>query len=226
MATEIQSGSWDHTTHQWIASSVGGTHLNISSWLKRESGCGTFKGGERDSKVGQSKNIFNNYSWYPAYLYHTSTLQKICIALQRWGDKMERERYSVCVCRGKTWQKEIWGKKKKKEQRQSEEWAPCLLILAWLVMKRGCTVQYTNYFVQCVPRKHFLWCSMLNFSNICSVVVSEPPTKHQHCTHHCKPLPRLTELNIYHTDPHLSHVTFSLFWDEGFGLEGGGKKSL
>lgn len=52
------------------------TCLSILCWLKTEQGCGTFKGGERDSKVGQSKNIFNNYSWYPAYLYHTSTLRK------------------------------------------------------------------------------------------------------------------------------------------------------
>lgn len=67
------------------------THLNILCWLITEYGCGTFKGGERDSKVGQSKNIFNNYSWDPAYLYHTSTLWKICIALQ-WGETKWREK--------------------------------------------------------------------------------------------------------------------------------------
>lgn len=43
-----------------------------------------------------------------------------------------------------------------KEQRQSKEWVHCLLILAWLVMKRGCNVQCTKYIVQCVPYKHFL----------------------------------------------------------------------
>lgn len=84
-------------------------------------------------------------------------------------------------------------------------------------MKRGCNVQCTKNNVQCVPCKHFLWCSTLNFSNICSAV--KPPTKHQHCTHHCKWLPGLAEWNIYHTDPQLSHVPFCLFWDEAKGSD-------
>lgn len=135
------------------------------------------------------------------YLHPVKNLH--CTAVRR--DKMERKKIRS---EGETWRREVRGKK---EQRQSKERGHCLLILAWLVMKRGRNVQCTKYIVQCVLCKHFLSCSMLNFSNICSVVVSKPPTEHQHCTHHCKRLPRPAELNIYHTDPHLAHVTFSLF---------------
>jgi len=87
------------------------------------------------------------------------------------GDKMERERD---LERGETW----GGESGEKSEAKSHEC--CLLILAWLVMKRGCNKQWTKLSVQSVLWKHFLWCSMLNFPNICSAIISDPPTKHQH----------------------------------------------
>ena len=57
-----------------------------------EGDCGTFKGCEWDSKVGQSKNIFNNYSWDPAHLHNPHLLQNLhCTAVRREKEKA-RER--------------------------------------------------------------------------------------------------------------------------------------
>lgn len=154
------------------------TCLSILCWLKTEQGCGTFKGGKRDSKVGQSKNIFNNYSWYPAYLYHTSTLRKKsasrCSVGRQSGDNKIRKS-------GRHFRRESPGIKS-----ENSEWRVGTLFTYFDLACDEVWVPCTEYILQCVLCKHFLWCSMLNFSNVCSAVVSKPPTKHQHCTHQCK----------------------------------------
>lgn len=70
----------------------------------------------------------------------------------------------------------------------------------------------------CDAGEHFLRCRSLNFSNACSAVTSEPPTKHQHCAHQCKWLPSLAELYIYRSHPHLSASAQKIqntLWDSG-----------
>lgn len=198
------------TTHliSGLNSCTCAVHLNIFSWLKTAEGCCTFKGGQSNSKVGQSKNIFNNYSCYPAYLYHTSTLWKICIAPQwretkwrakdtnRGGTMAERKRLEKSMCTLLTYSSLACG----------DVWVQCAVHKVHCVM---CAVQTLTLMLD----ENFIL-------NSCFFFESKPPTKHQHCSHHYKRLPKPAELNIHFPHLHLSHVTFESLvrWSKGFKM--------
>lgn len=88
------------------------------------------------------------------YLHPVKNLH--CTAVR--GDKMERIRDKEW---GETWRREVLGEK---EQRQTKEWVHCLLISAWLVMKRGCNVQCTKHNVCRANTSFDAWCK--NFQHL------------------------------------------------------------
>lgn len=87
-------------------------------------------------------------------------------------------------------------------------------------MKCGCHAQSTFCNVCCANTSFDAGCKFFfslslpfplsrSLSNVCSAVVSKPPTKHQHCTHQRKWLPRLAELNINHSATHRLAISVS-----------------
>lgn len=124
---------------------------------------------------------------------------------------------------GRTEGKRCAGRRKFGVKRAKAAWSLGPL-LAYFWLGRGWSVgAVRNAQCSCCnARKHFLRCSSLNFSNTCSAVISEPPTKHRHCAHQSKWLPTLAELYIYRSDSHLpvsSQKIQNTLWDSGdFGL--------
>lgn len=93
-------------------------------------------------------------------------------------------------------------------------------LLAGPGTKRGCSERCT---MERLQRSQTLPTMLESkFLYTCSTVISEPPTKHQHCAHQRKWLPSLAELYIYRYDPHLpasSQKMQSTLWYSGdFGL--------
>lgn len=102
------------------------------------------------------------------YLHPVKNLHRTAVR----GDKMERGKH---VERGNARRRQsLVGES---DGKSLELFTFFSHFLAWSVMKRGCNEQCTKHNVPCVLCKH----SVLNLSNICSAVISNPPTKPPTC---------------------------------------------